>query len=708
MLPAATLIALAVSLGAAAAPAAAKVATVEATTVGLQERNAETLLDGLFLRKLNEAPVANEPVESFANSAGHPVMHQASIYAIYWDPQDYYHGDWREGIDNFFNALGAEAGAFNDVFSVQGQYADGTAKPAATHVGYLGSYTDTNAYPEPQLCENPHTFKLLVERFPAAPTPNCVTDAQVREQLGAYITAHGLPRGMNTIYDVFTPPGVAVCLDGGGASGHCSEYTPGNETSYKNSFCSYHGVIGGGEETVLYDMIPWTAGGLADAHLDVADQTKATECQDGGFNPENGAHELTPIEQEPNQTGVGPDGSFDHGLFDLIVNQIGIEEQNTVTDPLLNGWQDSTGNEATDECRNFFAPKSGGGYSPLEGSQAGQLATQTIAGRPYYLQMAFNLASAKLTYPGVPCVPGIRLTPQFNVPTPVNPNEVVGFDGMESEITLNWAGLSLTAPTQTYATYTWNFGDGTPTVTGYAPGTPPCAAPLLSPCAASVFHSYAQGGSYHVKLTVKDVAGNVASVTHEVLVNGPAGPSTGGGGGGGGGGGAGGGGGGGAVGGAAGGAAGGVAGAASGAGGSSGGGATATVYPPPTARAFAPSASLRSAIRHGLTVSYSVNEQVAGVIEVLLDARTAGHLHIRGPIATELPSGFPRSLVIGRAVLVTRKAGNGAVHLKLSRATANALRRVHRVALTLRVVVRNASRTNPVSTSLLSSVVLHR
>jgi hypothetical protein len=134
----------------------------------------------------------------------------------------------------------------------------------------------------------------------------------------------------------------------------------------------------------------------------------------------------------------------------------------------------------------------------------------------------------------------------------------------------------------------------------------------------------------------------------------------------------------------------------------------ATVYPQPTASAFATSASLRSATRHGLKVSYSVNEQVAGVVELLLGARTAAHLHIRGPVATELPSGFPRSVVIGRAVLVTRKGGNGAARVKLSTATASALGRVHRVALTLRVVIRNASRTNPASTSLLSSLILHR
>ena len=80
-------------------------------------------------------------------------------------------------------------------------------------------------------------------------------------------------------------------------------------------------------------------------------------------------------------------------------------------------------------------------------------------------------------------------------------------------------------PTTTYATFSWNFGDGTPEVKGFAPGAPICEAPWLSPCAASAFHSYQYGGKYNVTLTVTDIAGNTTSVTHEVTVNGPAAPT---------------------------------------------------------------------------------------------------------------------------------------------------------------------------------------
>ena len=49
------------------------------------------------------------------------------------------------------------------------------------------------------------------------------------------------------------------------------------------------------------------------------------------------------------------------GLADLIVSQIGVQQQNIVTDPLLNAWQDSAGNEVTDECRNSIPDHTVGG-----------------------------------------------------------------------------------------------------------------------------------------------------------------------------------------------------------------------------------------------------------------------------------------------------------------------------------------------------------
>ncbi len=658
-------------------------------------------------------------------------------------------------------------------FAVDAQYRDSTNQPATTHSSFRGSYTDTNAYPLlGEECEDPDPFTI------GAVT--CITDAQIRTQLETFISEHSLPKGMGTIYYLLTPPGVTVCLAAGGPTGHCSDHTHGiPEThtqeaaaeyeSYRNSFCSYHAAITpedpltGSANTILYGVIPWTAGSEGANPNELSPVRPAYDCQDGGFDPSteppgekehanpqprkeaeakhrkeleeskqncrtrekevegteeeaevqhNCELELVELEskyskelaeitekeelekphlQEP-QAAIGEldlAGNYDQGLADVLVNQIAVEQQNIVTDPLLDAWHDSQGNEVTDECRNdFWSPSIGGSSGASKNTRAGSLTNETLHGNQYYINDVFLLGGLKLRYVGGGCQSFVDMDPSFTAPNAVNAGEIVGFDGMESAISLNWAGLSLTAPSQTYATYTWNFGDGTPTVSGLAPGAPPCSTPWAPPCAASVFHSYTYGGTYKVTLTVRDTGGNVNSVTHEVTVNGPAPPSPT------------------PEGGGSGNTKTGTTGSAPSGQSAGASSAGSTVLPAPTATAGAASGSLKSALRRGLMIRYSVNEQVAGTIEVLLNASTAKKLHIRGPLAVGLPSGFPKSLVIGRAVLVTRKGGTGAIRLKFSKATSKALKRVHKLNLTLRVVVRNASRTNPLSTSLISSFVL--
>jgi hypothetical protein len=550
---------------------------------------------------------------------------------------------------------------------------------------------------------------------------------------------HQLPTGMGTIYYLLTPPGVTVCLDTGTSTGHCSDYSgsPG-ETSYKHSFCSYHSDVNPGKlatgdaNTILYAAIPWTAGGKGDYHLLIGDQRSAFDCQDGGFDPsskpiekkeatktksikekeefegkspeEKEAQEKAellegPRGQEPNQVPCpSSDGGCDAGLADLVVSQLAAEQQNIVTNPLLNAWQDSARNELTDECRNFFAPTLGGSANALEGSEAGTLFNQTINHNPYYLNTAFNRAAFTLDYPGIACVSGAALEPHFTAPSSVNAGELVGFDGMESNITLN-ATIAFPvsgAGKTTYPVYTWDFGDGTPTVTGYAPGAPSqnapensqCEAPFVAPCAGSVFHSYQYGGNYEVTLTVKDVAANSASVTKVVTVNGPSRPSeasspsspgptilSGGG--------------------------------SSASGGSAGGAAGAHPTPPtPVATQAVVSHSLAKVLRSGLVIRYSVSEQVAGRFEVLLASSIARKLGLRGAPATGLATGTPPQTVIAKAILVTTKGGSSTYHIRFSKSTAARLRHLRKVSLMLRLAVHNAS--SPTVTTVLSTVNLSR
>jgi hypothetical protein len=673
--------------------------------------------------------------EKFANPSGAPVVSSSHVYAIYWDPTDSYHGDWQNLIDTFFHNMGAESGSNLGVFSVDSQYTDRIGRHASYNTTFMGAVTDTEPYPAPT-CVDPQPLigTIWPGHEPAQIT--CLTDRQIRTQLQAFINEHFLAMGMKTIFYLLTPPGVTVCLnEAGGTKGRCSDFKEESVEGYEHSFCSYHSYINpnnapeGDASTVLYSVIPWSAGNAGDGHLSETPMVPGYICQDGGFNPaskpieqeekakEQSAKEIEefekateeekakktkereregPHQQEPNQpvTEVGPDGYFDTGLADLIVNQIAVEQQNTVTDPLLNAWQDTAGNEATDECRNWFAStKISGSVTATETAGAGTLSNQTLAGGNYYLNDAFNLAALKLPYPGVPCLPGIRVIPQFTAPNPVKSEEIVGFDGMESDISLG-AGTAYNAagaPTPTYAVYTWNFGDGSPPVTGYAPGQAPgnppallCAAPWLAPCAGSTFHSYKYGGTYEATLSVTDVGGNTATTSQKIVVVGPPPPpvvtpgkETPGSGG-----------------------------SGSGSGGS--GSVPHGALPAPAVAEMPLASSLKQVARSGLLVRYTVNEQVTGRIEVLMEAAAAHRLGITGPAATGLPAGTPASIVIGRALVTTLKGGGSSVRIKLSKSAAKHLKRAHKVTLTVRMIVRNASPEAPLSTTVSSSVLLHR
>ncbi len=692
-----------------AAPAGAVVTTVGPTTVGLAPRISNTYVDGA------------KPL-TYANPAGNPVLHSTNVYAVYWDPTDHYWSEWQNVIDTYLQRAGAESGSLSAVFSVDSQYTDRSNVPASYAQAFKGAYTDTHPYPTSG-CTDPEPFAAedqIGTTFGAPGAPMCLTAAQLAAEMEAFVRREGLPRGLGTVYYLLTPPGVTVCLDAGGSTGHCSDYEA-TKTSYENSFCSYHsdinpgGLPTGDANTLVYAVIPWTAGGFGDFDLLKADQRPGWECQDGGIAlnkkgvyevekaKEKNKKEITeaseedeeeaeeareaeelegPHEQEPNQTTCpNTNGACDYGLSDLVINQLSLEQEDMVTDPLLNAWQDTAHYENTDECRFLFGPYKGGSVEANPESRAGTLYNQELVHGEYYLNDAFNLAAQRLPFPGVACLHFVNLDPKFTAPNPSNAGENLGFDGMESDIALDAAVgyLPNGTPTSNYATYTWNFGDGSAPVSGYAPGAPACETPWLTPCAASVFHSYRYGGVYTVTLTVKDVGGNIASVEHQVTVAGPPPP---------------------------------VAPAVTAVSPQSTQSTTTSlaangkVVPAPIAEAVIISRKLASALRGGVAIRYSVNEQVAGHFEILLPSSEARHLGISGSPALGMAPGATPQVVIAKAILITTKGGRSTVSIKFSKRTAARLKHLHSLQLTLRLIVRNAAVKNPLTTTAVSSATL--
>jgi len=705
---------LAATLGlCAAAPASAEVVHEGVLpAVGLQPRTANVLRDGNTLEAI-----------TFSNKSKNPVVHSATVYAIYWDPEGFYHGDWQALINSFLKNLATTSSAqpTATVLGVDALYSDASGRPAARSIVYGGAYVDSNPYPASE-CVDPAPLALAGELFvPGLGPEKCFSDAQLRAQLGAFVKEHALPTGLEHIYVLLTPPGVTVCLDAGGASGRCSDYYRGSEAevkaqtggkqnlvpkieeeeklvgegketeserlhSYRNSFCSYHSYLEAGGSPVLYAVVPWTAGGTGDYHLPERDQMQAYDCQMGNFNPANTekveAAEKSGADQEPNQEGLSPDGAYDHGLADIIVTQIGSELQNTITNPLLNAWQGSAGGELTDQCRNFFAGAAGQYAASNQQTEAGTVANQALGARRYALNDGFDLAALKVPYPGVPCLTSVSTAASFVAPAVANVGEAVAFDGDSSLMSLDWSGYSL-GEVGSFPEFSWSFGDGSPVVKGFGPPSPECEVPLQPHCADSVFHTFTAAGVYFVTLTIKDRGGNESSITEEIKIEGP--PST------------------------------------TSTGGGTGstttttttttskagaGSGSSSTLPAPSAHAAAVSGSLRAALRHGLEIRYEVSEQVAGEVQVLMNAKLAHRLHIRGRRALGLPKGQPSEIVIGRALVVTRKGGSGRVRVRFNRTVIRALRRLQRVRLMLHMVVRDAERAHPKTAAVTGVVVL--
>jgi PKD domain len=576
---------------------------------------------------------------------GGPVLHSSVAYTIYWDPVGTYRGDWKEVINEYFKNVGTASGSLEDVFAVDGQYTDAGGHASNESV-YRGSYTDENAYPTSENggnCSQPAEFA-------------CLTDEQIRAELQRVIASGALPGATGTpVYYVLTPPGVTVCTKAVG--GQCSNST----TTPPNGICGYHSAIDpGGAGQVVYAVQPWVAG-EAGLHIESENPLVTSGATAADLACQENAEPL----EEPNQlSGVNPFGNYAEGLADVIVNDLSIEQSDIVVDPLLNGWyQNGTAAEQSDMCQWVFGPPPETTPKQNAYTHAATQTNETIDGTHYFVQWEFDSVGL-LTRHRFECWSGTSLSPRYTAPNPVNVGDVVGFDGTESNITLDAKGGLSSEEPFTSAVYKWNFGDGT-IVSGAND--------------ASEFHAYRSPGTYTATLTITDSAENSASYSETITVNGASTPGA-------------------AT--AGGGAAGG---SGSGSGSGSPGAAGGAITPNPIASQSVLSHSLSRATRSGLVVRYSVNEQATGHFEVLLAASIARRIGLHYPLAKGLPKGTPAQEVIAKALLVTSKGGHSTMKIALGKVTAKRLHRLGKVSLMLRLILRGAGGG---STTVLSKISL--
>ncbi len=170
-------------------------------------------------------------------------------------------------------------------------------------------------------------------------TTVCLSDAQLRAEIDSVIALKGWKRTPKHQFFIFTPRGVGSCFDSGPT------------TCAFNYYCAYHGSEGGGSNILIYANQPYVGG--------------VGGCDQGQYPNGNDA--------------------------DATINVVSHEHNEAITDPNLDAWYDSQGNENGDKCAWNFGPLSG---------PSGAEYNQTINGHHYFLQQEWSNAGSHCVQTG--------------------------------------------------------------------------------------------------------------------------------------------------------------------------------------------------------------------------------------------------------------------------------------------------------------------
>ncbi len=357
------------------------------------------------------APAANPLDIASINQEynGGPVMPSNTDYMFMWSPNGLsaYPQGFVFGIARYFNDLAHDSGGHQNVDSIAPQYNDLTGARTNYDVRFGGVLVDTNPYPASQCPVN-------------APVTNCLTDAQIQQEIESFVTSHHLPTDLSHEYYLLTPPHVESCFSNNPATGFdgCSAgIVPFNQLA---AYCAYHGNTTT-PTMVIYANMPYDADNPA--------------CQDGN-----------------NPNGLISDGEINGGLAH--------EHFESITDPLPNdAWTSGTGDlhgfEAADVCDGEMG-------DPVGTAPNGATFNQVINGHPYwYQEMWSNYTESCLQ----------RLTVPRNLPTA---SETVTA-GRGTDITFN---ASRSSAPGGVAEFSWQFNavpnaetaqQTTPTITNTFP-----------------------------------------------------------------------------------------------------------------------------------------------------------------------------------------------------------------------------------------------
>lgn len=371
---------------------------------------------------------------------GGPVQHAELDYLIFWAPSGYYMPSaYRSDLSTWVTEVAAADYTPADQFSLAQQYYDNSG-PGATKnfVPYAitngGIIVDTDALPASGCTDTGTTA--------------CINDTQIRTEIQNVITAHKLPQNANTEYILFTPLKVGSCFTS--ASTSCA-YT---------QYCGYHSYFTGTTGQIVYANMPW-AYSVSGCDVNLA------------FSPPHTGY--------ANGSAIDPEvGVFSHELIE------------TMTDPNINAWYNSSGNEIGDKCAYIYGSGGYGSMTGLPNTGLGYWNTP-LSGDEYLMQLEFSNFNSNGSTTG--CVKRDSDT-QPSLTITISPNPPV--HGSSATFTAN--------VTDPYGVnrVVWIFGDGT-SATVYGTNT--------------TNHTYATAGTKTLTAIVTDGHGNEKRLIETITVS---------------------------------------------------------------------------------------------------------------------------------------------------------------------------------------------
>lgn len=238
-----------------------------------------------------------------AGQAGGPLIYHAGgkvmlpwveIYTIFWNPPTLQSGN-PTGFASTYGGPQTLIAAWlptHGLFNINTEYYQ-TIGGVTTYVNNLGGragfYVSTQPLPASG-CHNNNGVPVATD---------CVNDTQIRAEIQRVMNVNGWTPGMNKLFMMFLPKNLGSCFDSG--STQCS-YT---------AYCGYHSYIPNGGNPIIYTNEPYG---------------NANNCWTGLPSPNNDVE------------------------ADSAASVASHEIAEATTDPLLDAWYDSQGNENADIC----------------------------------------------------------------------------------------------------------------------------------------------------------------------------------------------------------------------------------------------------------------------------------------------------------------------------------------------------------------------